>query len=317
MLPATGQSSTTPPITSRQGSATPRRLRKPTMNRHSMFASGSGSQGGAGAVSGGSQQGAPVGGPSPSPTSPTSPTNQSRPPHGRSTSLLNFSFRNRASQHQQQLLDQQQQQAQQRQSQLRPGLQNGQTGMNEFGRMSSPLAGQQRGATVNSTTNSRPSLEAAMAANGQQAQTASTSTNGNGGQATPAGNGAAPPAPPKQLHPEIRSIVQLSVAHAHKVYYSGPLVKHIERHGDGRVVGKEEPWRDVWAQLGGTTLSVWDMAEIAEANKRGAEVPPTYLNVTDAVCTLKVDHNLRELTIMFSRYTSWARSRCRTPMAIP
>lgn len=314
MLPATGQSSTTPPITSRQGSATPRRLRKPTMNRHSMFASGSGSPGGAGAgaVPGGIQQGAPVGGPSPSPTSPSSPTNQSRPPHGRSTSLLNFSFRNRASQHQQQLLNQQQQQAQQRQSQLRPGLQNGQTGMNEFGRMSSPLAGQQRGATVNSTTNSRPSLEAAMAANGQQTQTLSPSTNGN---ATPAGNGAAPSAPPKQLHPEIRSIVQLSVAHAHKVYYSGPLVKHIERHADGRVVGKEEPWRDVWAQLGGTTLSVWDMAEIAEANKRGAEVPPTYLNVTDAVCISKAISIMRMLTIVFSRYTSWVQLRCQMRMA--
>ncbi|KAH8117826.1 hypothetical protein DFH11DRAFT_1850703 [Phellopilus nigrolimitatus] len=90
------------------------------------------------------------------------------------------------------------------------------------------------------------------------------------------------PAPKPQLHPEIRSIVQLAAAHAHKVYFSGPFVKHVERHTDGKVVGKEEPWREVWGQLGGTTLSVWDMKEIEEASKRGAEVPPTYLNITDA-----------------------------------
>lgn len=88
---------------------------------------------------------------------------------------------------------------------------------------------------------------------------------------------------PPQLHPEIRSIVQLSVAHAHKVYFSGPLIRRIERQADGNRPHKDEGWRDVWAQLGGTTLSVWDMKEIEEANKRGEEVPPTYVNVTDAV----------------------------------
>ncbi|OCB85327.1 hypothetical protein A7U60_g7632 [Sanghuangporus baumii] len=90
------------------------------------------------------------------------------------------------------------------------------------------------------------------------------------------------PAPQRQLHPEIRSIVSLSTAQAHKIYFSGPLVKHVERHTDGKIVGKEEPWREVWVQLGGTTLSVWDMKEIEEASKRGTEVPPTYLNITDA-----------------------------------
>lgn len=84
------------------------------------------------------------------------------------------------------------------------------------------------------------------------------------------------------LHPEIKSLVQLSAAHAHKVYFSGPLVKHVERHTDGRSVGKSEPWSEVWAQLGGTTLSVWDMKAIEEASKRGQEVPPTYFNITDA-----------------------------------
>ena len=43
-------------------------------------------------------------------------------------------------------------------------------------------------------------------------------------------------------------------------------------------------WRvEVWVQLGGTTLSVWEMRAIQEASREGKEVPPTYINVTDAV----------------------------------
>ncbi|KAJ3765304.1 hypothetical protein FB446DRAFT_832474, partial [Lentinula raphanica] len=94
------------------------------------------------------------------------------------------------------------------------------------------------------------------------------------------------------LHPEIRSIVSLTVAHAHKIYFSGPLIRRIEREANG---GKphhttdnagnnasNNGWEQVWAQLGGTTLSVWNMREIEEASKRGKEVPPSYLNITDA-----------------------------------
>ncbi|KAF9223773.1 hypothetical protein BS17DRAFT_117890 [Gyrodon lividus] len=92
-----------------------------------------------------------------------------------------------------------------------------------------------------------------------------------------AGQSAPPP-----LHPEIRSVVQLTLAHARKVYFSGPLVKRIERQPDGQRPVKDEGWVDVWAQLGGTTLSIWDMREIEEANKQGKEVPPTYVNMTDA-----------------------------------
>ncbi|KAI0303795.1 hypothetical protein B0F90DRAFT_1326973 [Multifurca ochricompacta] len=91
-----------------------------------------------------------------------------------------------------------------------------------------------------------------------------------------------PQTQPSQLHPEIRSVVSLTHAHAHKVYMSGPLIRRIERLPDGHQPTKDEGWRDVWAQLGGTTLSIWDMKEIDEANKQGNEVPPTYINVTDA-----------------------------------
>ncbi|KXN80890.1 hypothetical protein AN958_06934 [Leucoagaricus sp. SymC.cos] len=87
---------------------------------------------------------------------------------------------------------------------------------------------------------------------------------------------------PASLHPEIRSIVSLTVAHAHKIYFSGPLIRRIERQPDGQKPSKDEGWTEVWAQLGGTTLSIWDMKEIQEASRQGKEVPPTYVNVTDA-----------------------------------
>ena len=70
---------------------------------------------------------------------------------------------------------------------------------------------------------------------------------------------------------------------AQKVYYSGPLVRCNERTADGHRASRDADWHDVWAQLGGTSLSVWDMKAIDEANKRGAQAPPSYINVTDAV----------------------------------
>jgi len=88
---------------------------------------------------------------------------------------------------------------------------------------------------------------------------------------------------PMRSHPEIRSVVTLTRAHAHKIYMSGPLIRRVERLPDGHHPIKDEGWRDVWAQLGGTTLSIWDMKEIGEASKQGKEAPPTYINVTDAV----------------------------------
>ena len=93
----------------------------------------------------------------------------------------------------------------------------------------------------------------------------------------------APMQPTQPLHPEIRSIVHHNLAHAHKVYFSGPLVLRIERQPDGQRPMKDEGWVDVCGKLGGTSLSVWDMEEIAEARKQGKDVPPTYINMTDTV----------------------------------
>lgn len=91
-------------------------------------------------------------------------------------------------------------------------------------------------------------------------------------------------ASPSQLHPEIKSVIGLTIAHAHKIYFSGPLLRRIERQPDGQRPAKDDGWVEVWAQLGGTTLSIWGMKQVQEASQQGREVPPTYVNTTDAVC---------------------------------
>ncbi|KIY67274.1 hypothetical protein CYLTODRAFT_397408 [Cylindrobasidium torrendii FP15055 ss-10] len=107
-------------------------------------------------------------------------------------------------------------------------------------------------------------------------------TGANGSTLTRSPSGPGPGPGTLQLHPEIRSVVGLTVAHAHKIYFSGPLVRKIERGPEGQRPSKDEGWSEVWAQLGGTTLSIWDMKLIKEASNQGREVPPTYVNVTDA-----------------------------------
>jgi CCR4-NOT transcriptional complex subunit CAF120 len=86
------------------------------------------------------------------------------------------------------------------------------------------------------------------------------------------------------LHPEIRSVLRLNAAHQQKVYYSGRLSKRVERGTDGTRPNKDQGWIDIWCQLGGVTLSIWNMQAIEEANAKGEQVPPQYVNVTDAVC---------------------------------
>jgi hypothetical protein len=110
---------------------------------------------------------------------------------------------------------------------------------------------------------------------------------------------------PQPLHPEIRSVVQLTLAHAHKIYFSGPLVRRYERQPDGQRPAKDEGWKDVWAQLGGNTLSIWDMKEIEEASKAGKEVPPSYVNTTDAVSSYGARNAVHFLTSQYSLCNCW------------
>lgn len=82
----------------------------------------------------------------------------------------------------------------------------------------------------------------------------------------------------------------------------GPLVRKIERTPDGGKP-KDDQWTDVWGQLGGTTLSIWEMSEIERANKEGREVPPSYINVTDAV-SFAPNNNTRRHVGMISYTTA-------------
>jgi CCR4-NOT transcriptional complex subunit CAF120 len=98
----------------------------------------------------------------------------------------------------------------------------------------------------------------------------------------------------KTLHPEIEQVVALTLAHSSKIYCSGALARKIERQSDGNPAKAHEAgWSDVWAQLGGTTMSVWDMQAINKASQEGKEVPPSYLNVTDSVSQPTPTPNLR------------------------
>ena len=98
-------------------------------------------------------------------------------------------------------------------------------------------------------------------------------------------NGQSPRLSPQipTFHPEIRSIVNLTAAHTQKIYFSGPLIRRVERQPDGSPPSRDEGWTDVWARLGGTILSVWDTKQIQEASKENRQVPPAYINITDAV----------------------------------
>jgi hypothetical protein len=86
------------------------------------------------------------------------------------------------------------------------------------------------------------------------------------------------------------------MAHTQKIYFSGPLVHKLDRNPDGQKPHKDEGWRDVWAQLYGTTLSIWDMGEVKIASQQGKEVPPSYINITEAVRFAFYLFLLRDLT---------------------
>ncbi|KAG5651366.1 hypothetical protein H0H81_008935 [Sphagnurus paluster] len=198
----------------------------------------------------------------------SSQTPEQRPNHGHSRSTSFFSFRSKQS-----LSNQQN--AHQRTTSL--GAANGVVPGAAY---SSPPAQYQGQPPPAQYHQAQQSMSGSTSAKSPLARPASLSGNMQS-EPQPQPQPQVPAAPPP-LHPEIRSVVQLTAAHAHKIYFSGPLVRRIERQADGQRPVKDEGWCDVWAQLGGTTLSIWDMAQIQEASKQGKEVPPTYVNTTDA-----------------------------------
>ena len=126
--------------------------------------------------------------------------------------------------------------------------------------------------------------------------------------------------PPLQnLHPEIRSVVSLSLAHKQKTYFSGPLIHKRERDPDGHKPHKDEGWREVWAQLSGPTFSIWDMEEVKFANQQGKEVPPSYINITETVRSPSHPYYLCKPTSLHPQFVHvlGAITQPATPMSPP
>lgn len=98
------------------------------------------------------------------------------------------------------------------------------------------------------------------------------------------------------LHPDIRSIVSLTKTHTQKLYFSGPLIHKFHRNPDGDEPRKDQGWRDVWAQLCGTTLSIWDTEEAKRASQQGKEVLPLCVDVKEAVRSPFCLYYLRDST---------------------
>lgn len=83
-------------------------------------------------------------------------------------------------------------------------------------------------------------------------------------------------------HPGIESVTDLVRAHDSKIYFSGRLKQRIEYSEDGPHLG-EIGWTHIWAQLSGTTLSVWDMAAVESASLEGRQEFPECIDVTESV----------------------------------
>ena len=135
-------------------------------------------------------------------------------------------------------------------------------------------------------------------------------------------HGQKPPTTPNAtLHPEILSVISLNTAHTRKIYFSGPLVQVFDRNAGGHKPHKDQKWRDVWAQLYGTTLAIWDMVEVKIAHQQGREVPPSYANTIDAVRSPFHLHYLRDLipspVRQCPRFLDTARDTDVLPSQIP
>ena len=46
--------------------------------------------------------------------------------------------------------------------------------------------------------------------------------------------------------------------------------------------GADRSWKECFAQLRGTVLSLWDAAEINAAAPQNEDIVPTFINLTDA-----------------------------------
>ncbi|KAK8225910.1 hypothetical protein IWZ00DRAFT_117729 [Phyllosticta capitalensis] len=80
--------------------------------------------------------------------------------------------------------------------------------------------------------------------------------------------------------PELQRIFQYLNSHSNKLYQEGYFLKLHDLDGRGRP-SPDRNWTEVFAQLVGTVLSVWDAQKLDEAGTDG-EVVPSFINLADA-----------------------------------
>lgn len=85
---------------------------------------------------------------------------------------------------------------------------------------------------------------------------------------------------------DLRSALHLHAAHTQKQYMEGYLLVRHALAVDGQPDHRSDhfgTWTECYVQLRGTVLSMWDARALDEAATSGREVPPTFVNVTDAL----------------------------------
>ncbi|CDW98656.1 hypothetical protein [Sporisorium scitamineum] len=84
---------------------------------------------------------------------------------------------------------------------------------------------------------------------------------------------------------DLRSALSLQESQQKKLYMEGYLLKRDDLGTDGKplhVADEKRRWTECFVQLSGTVLSLWNVEQMQEAARRGSEVPPTYINITDS-----------------------------------
>lgn len=85
---------------------------------------------------------------------------------------------------------------------------------------------------------------------------------------------------------DLRRALELHEALARKAYMEGYLlVRHalgVDGQPDHRT-NRFDTWTECFVQLRGTVLSLWEAQRLADAAQQGRDVPPMYINVTEAL----------------------------------
>ncbi|KAK9357832.1 hypothetical protein V1504DRAFT_463077 [Lipomyces starkeyi] len=107
------------------------------------------------------------------------------------------------------------------------------------------------------------------------------------------------PIDPKEIPPELESIINVINAQQSRCYYEGRFVFLKDLDADGKPPADRE-WRDVYGQLVGTVFSIWESSELERAaaaagaslsaSASNSPVKPTYINIADA--SLRLIENL-------------------------